>query len=134
MESINISFLVFKALESLAPLATSKVSMFDVDDKYGHPPFIRFRFKGVLKNDKIYSIIKFAVENFSGNVKWKLSTKPSLENYILITSFFAEFTEFDNFYKKEFYISKLGENLYTKMIDDAIEDIPMLSKLISSCR
>ena len=133
MENTNSNFLIFEALERIYTLSTSKISMFSIDDKYKHPPFMRFKFKEILKDDEIYSKLRLVVENFSGNVKWKLITKDNIENYLLIPAIFTDLSEFGHFYNKEYYISKYGEDRYIKEIDAAIEDIPILSKLISHC-
>lgn len=134
MMKFDINRSVFEALDNIAPIQTSKVSMYAIDDSYAHPPFLRFRFKGVLKHDPIYNHIKLVIENFKGNLEWSLITKPESQNYIIILSFFVDSLTLGNFYKKDFYVSKLGNDLYNELIDKSIEDIPNLSIAISSCQ
>ncbi|MBK8626998.1 MAG: hypothetical protein IPN86_15935 [Saprospiraceae bacterium] len=57
MDEKEINGLVFNALSNLYSIETSKVSMYPLDDKYGHSPFLRFRFKFLSKNDSIYRTI-----------------------------------------------------------------------------
>lgn len=129
----QINTMIYEALERLAPITTAKVSMFPTDDKYGHPPFLRFRFKDIPKNNEIYFKIKNTLENFKGKLKWGLYDKLGTENYILIPSFFEELNLSSSFYEKETYFSLLGPNLYYEKVNEALEDIPTLAELLKKC-
>ncbi|OIN55609.1 hypothetical protein [Arsenicibacter rosenii] len=130
MDYDQTNTLIYEALESLAPLATAKASMFPTDDKYGHPPFLRFRFKNKNKNDTIYHNIKYALERLNGRVKWELYEKPDTENYLIIPVFFERLNTGIRFYDKEVYLALLGKELYYKKIDEALDDIPALAEMI----
>ena len=128
----NINRLVFEAMETIAPIETARVSMFSIDNQYNHPPFFRFRFKNIDKNDPIYTKIMNSISLFKGNLKWKCSTVDYSNNYIIYPCILDTYDESDSINKKERYIAILGENLYYKKIDDCINDIPELAKAIGS--
>ncbi|HCT85677.1 MAG TPA: hypothetical protein DF296_10825 [Candidatus Margulisbacteria bacterium] len=130
MEFATINRLIYNALITLSPVMTSKVSMFDLNDHYSHPPFLRFRFEGKPKDDIIYVKIKNAIDGFEGNLKWRLTTKNESENYIIMPSLIETSNEEEYLYKKEYYISVLGEDIYNRKIEDGINDIPRLAKAI----
>ena len=130
----KINRLIFETIETIAPIETSRVSMFDLDDKYKYPPFFRFRFKNKQKDDKIYEKIKNAIICFEGNLRWKLVTKNESKNFIILPSI-VDIDEMDQIlFQRENYISLFGEILYKKKIDECIADIPKLAEVISSCR
>lgn len=124
MEKINS--ILFETLNEISPVRTAKVSMFPVDDIYGHPPFLRFGF--ALKNEeKLISILKNVVNEFKGNLRWLIRKKPESKNCILIPEIFEEILSEGQFYKKDFWIEQFGENIYKHYIDAALQDIPELA-------
>lgn len=131
MEFDKINTLIFETLECFAPIETSRVSMFDTEDRYSHLPFCRFKFKNKKKEDEIYKKIKIAVESFEGNLKWKLITKPDSENFLILPVFNNE--ENIELNDKDYFIFIFGENGFQKKIDESIDDIPKLAKVISNC-
>lgn len=132
MELIKINRLMFQALESIAPVGTSRVSMFNVEDVYYYVPFCRFRFKNKTKEDEIYKKIQVAVDSFEGNLKWTMVTRSDIENFLIvpIISHKNEMAWND----KDYFISLYGESNYRKKIDECIDDIPSLALAVSSCR
>ncbi len=129
MEKQDHNNLLFMTLSNVHTIETSRVSMFPINDKYGHPPFLRFRFKKLSKDDIIYEKLIKLVSTFKGNLKWKMFTKNSINNYIIIPEVFN--IEIDgSFYDNQSFISKFSENEYKKLVDLAIEDIPSLAELI----
>lgn len=133
MNDASISRLVFKALEFLRPIQTARVSMFDLNNPYTYPPFLRFRFAGKLKDDKICERVRNAIDCFEGKLKWTLTSREGVENYVIKPMFVNKDEEVRSSNKKDYFVSVLGEELYRKKIDDAIEDIPKLAKAVSSC-
>jgi hypothetical protein len=124
---------IHKALECLGIIETSKITMFATDDKYCHPPFLRFRYKGVDKKNKIYDVIKNGIVEFKGNLKWDLITKESSKNYIIVPIVFEKYIEEGDFYNKKNSVEFNIEE-YEKFIDAAIDDIPNLAVAIRTAR
>lgn len=132
MEFDKLNTLIFETLEGIAPLGTSRVSMFNIDDKYSNVPFFRFKFKDKKKEDEIYKRIQVAINGFNGNLKWELVTRFDSENFLIIPIIDQENRV--NWNDKESLIALYGESGYRKKIGEIIDDIPKLAKVISSCR
>jgi hypothetical protein len=133
MDYRTVNRLIYEALENIAPIETSKVSMFALDNPRRHPPFLRFRFKNIAKNNDIYKRIKEAIENFQGHLKWKLYTNESTQNYIILASFIQSNNEEQFLYQSEYFISILGKDIYNEKIEQSIIDIPGLAEKIINC-
>ncbi|MCD0465972.1 hypothetical protein [Flavobacterium sp. ENC] len=121
---------IFLALSKIAKIATSKVSMYSIDDPYSHPPFLRFRFENIDKEDEKYNFLRDVFVNFKGNLEWNLMTKSESSNFIIIPDIFSDDLEKD-FYNQEYYREKFTLLEYHQLIDNAIEDIPNLAKYIT---
>ena len=121
---------LYLVLSKIAKIATSRVSMFSISDRYSHPPFLRFRFELLDKNDVSYIFLRNTITNFRGKLNWVLQTKYDSENFLIIPLTFTDTLE-NNFYDKNFYIKKYSLLSYQKLIDDAIDDIPLLAQYIS---
>lgn len=121
---------IFLALSKIAKIATSKVSMYAIDDPYSHPPFLRFRFENIDKEDEKYNFLRNALAKFKGNLDWNLMTKSESSNFIIIPVIFSDDLEKD-FYNKEYYREKFTQLKYQQLINNAIEDIPNLANYIS---
>jgi hypothetical protein len=69
---------IFEAFDGLIyPLDIAKVSMWSKTDRYAHPPYFMFKFKGMVKEDPFYARIKDAVDRYVGNIRWTVSiSKP----------------------------------------------------------
>lgn len=132
MELNKIDSLMFEALQSIAPVGTSRVSMFNVKDVYSYVPFCRFRFKNKTKEDEIYKKIQVAVDSFEGNLKWAMVTRSDIENFLIVPIISHENEMAWN--DKDYFISLYGESNYRKKIDECIDDIPNLALVVSSCR
>lgn len=104
--------------------------MYPLDDKYGHPPFLRFRFKYLSKSDSIYSNIGNSISGFQGNLKWVMYTNDSIKNFIIIPQIFNIKIE-GSFYDNTNFIYIFGENKYKQLVDEAIGDIPLLAQIIT---
>jgi len=132
MEFDKINRLTFETLECIAAIETSRVLMFNPEDRYSHVPFFRFKFKNIKKDDLIYEKIQASINNFVGNLKWKLLTRFDSENFLIIPIIFQENNiAWDD---KDSFISLLGESSYRTKIDECIDDIPRLAKAISRSR
>jgi len=131
MKEIDINTIIFETLYTISPLRTSKVSMFPLDDIYGHPPFLRFGF-ALTNEEELISILKNIVNEFKGNLDWLIRKKPASKNCILIPKIFEEISSEGQFYKKDFWIKQFGENVYKHYIDSALEDIPKLAEYIKN--
>lgn len=132
MEYSSINTLIYETIEQIAPLSTSKVSMFDINHINSHPPFLRFKFKNRSLDDSIYAKIKDVIYNFQGNLKWRIQTSASTGNAIIMPSFTDDENEDMFLNQKNYFISILGEELYNKKIDSAIKDIPEIARSLSS--
>jgi len=130
MELDKINSLIFETLDSIAPISTSRVSMFNTKDKYYYVPFCRFKFKNKEKEDKIYKKIQVAIDSFEGNLEWKLLTKVESKNFLIVPIISGENEIAWN--DKESIISLIGESGYHEKIDECIDDIPKLAKVISA--
>ncbi|MEO6175786.1 MAG: hypothetical protein ABIP27_11615 [Flavobacterium circumlabens] len=120
---------IFLALSKIVKIATSRISMYSIDDPYSHPPFLRFRFENIDKEDEKYNFLRDALVNFKGNLDWNLVTKSELSNFIITPAIFSDDLEKD-FYNKEYYREKFTLLKYQQLIDGAIEDVPNLAKYI----
>lgn len=129
MEEIDINTIMFETLYKISPLRTSKVSMFSLDDIYGHPPFLRFGFY-LVDETELISILEKITNEFEGNLEWLIRKKPESKNCILIPIIFEEIQSEGQFYKKNFWIKQFGEDIYKKYVDFALEDIPKLAEHI----
>ena len=122
---------IFEAFDSLIyPLDASKVSMWSLTDRYDHPLFFRFKFKGITKEHPFYAKIKDAIEKYAGNVEWTISTTEKASNYVLVPKSFSEYVEKGVPFNKVFFLSIFKEEDYIKMIDLSISDVPSLAKAI----
>lgn len=132
MEFNKTNRLIFESLESIAPIVTSRVSMFDTKDRYSHVPFCRFRFKDLRKSDEIYKKIQSVVDSFEGKLKWKLDSRIDSENFLIFPIISHENMRAWN--DKEALMSLLGESVYRKKIDECVDDVPKLADVIIGCR
>ncbi|RKF30139.1 hypothetical protein BCY89_20280 [Sphingobacterium siyangense] len=126
----EINRILFFTLNDICPIATSRISMMSIDDRYAGYPFLRFRFKEKDKNDVIYSKIKDAVKDFKGLLSWEMITFDDVPNYLILPTYVYSDGRPTSGDLNEHLIAKYGENLYRKMIDQAIVDIPNLAKAI----
>lgn len=133
MKLSKVDTLVFEALEDIAPIETARVSMFDITDKYSYFPFLRFRFKNKEKEDMVYRKIKDIINGFEGNLKWDLVTKTESKNFLILPVITRLDKNVSTLDERTYFISLYGEDHYKKKIDDCIDDIPKLAKVISSC-
>jgi hypothetical protein len=131
MEFNKLNSLIFETLENIAPIGTSLVSMFAMEDPYYHVPYLRFRFKNKSKEDEIYKKIQGAIDSFEGNFKWELVTKVDSPNFLIIP--IISVGNEKSWSDKELLISLYGESGYRERIIDCMEDIPKLANVIRSC-
>jgi hypothetical protein len=120
---------LFYYLSQVSPVHVSKVNIISLNDKYSYPPFFRFKFQGIDKNNERYSRLETIVQEFKGNLKWSLITNSETENFILIPQIFVSDLGND-FYKTDKYIKENSFVDYKRNIDYAIEDIPKLGDYI----
>lgn len=121
----------FRALSCYGEIETAMVSMFSPSDKYYRPPFLRFRFRGKNKDDQVYKIISTVVSNYIGKVRWVVTTRPDVKNYIIIPLLFEQFVHTDEPFLRSNIEKKIGEQEYLNLIDDAISDISGLAIAIT---
>lgn len=132
MNDIEASRMVFEALSEIRHIETSLVSMWSLSNRYARIPFLRFRYKGLSKDDPIYARLKSVIDNYSGNVKWRLTTREDVPNYILIPERFERnFLEHMSINKEEL-LTNFTEEEYKKAIDTVIADVPNLANYIST--
>ncbi|AZB28458.1 hypothetical protein [Chryseobacterium balustinum] len=129
MAEININTLIFEILNKISKIRTAKVSMFPLDDTYGHPPFLRFGFS-LADETELISILKKIISEFEGNLRWLIIRNPDSKNCILIPEIFEKISSEGQFYKKNFWVKQFGEDTYKRYIDFSLEDIPKLSEHI----
>ncbi|MGE8424721.1 MAG: hypothetical protein ACN6PI_17925 [Sphingobacterium siyangense] len=132
MDFEEINRILFFTLNDICPIGTSRISMMSIDDRYAGYPFLRFRFKEKDKNDVIYSKIRDAVKDFKGLLSWEMITFDDVPNYLILPTYVYSEGRRASGDLNEHLIAKYGENLYRKMIDQAIEDIPNLAKAIKN--
>ncbi|WP_159729404.1 hypothetical protein [Sphingobacterium sp. 18053] len=130
MDFEEINRVLFFTLNDICPIATSRISMMSIDDRYAGYPFLRFRFKEKDKNDVIYSKIRDAVKDFKGLLSWEMITFDDVPNYLILPTYVYSEGRPASGDLNEHLVAKYGENLYRKMIDQAIVDIPNLAKEI----
>ncbi|APU96361.1 hypothetical protein K2F45_07100 [Sphingobacterium siyangense] len=130
MDFEEINRILFFTLNDICPIGTSRISMMSIDDRYAGYPFLRFRFKEKDKNDVIYSKIRDAVKDFKGLLSWEMITFNDVPNYLILPTYVYSEGRRASGDLNEHLIAKYGENLYRKMIDQAIVDIPNLAKSI----
>ncbi|WP_146191165.1 hypothetical protein [Sphingobacterium athyrii] len=128
----EINRVLFFTLNDICPIATSRISMMSIDDRYAVYPFLRFRFKDKDKNDVIYSKIRDAVRNFKGLLTWEMITYDDVPNYLILPSYVYSDGRPTSGDLNEHLLAKYGENLYRQMIDQAIVDIPNLACYIQN--
>ena len=104
--------------------------MMSTGDRYARYPFLRFRFKDKDKNDVIYNKIRDTVKSFKGLLTWEMITFDDVPNYLIVPTYVYSDRRTMSGDLNEHLIAKYGENLYRKMIDQAIVDIPNLAKAI----
>lgn len=129
MEEITINTIIFETLDRISHIRTARVSMFPLDDFYGHPPFLRFGFS-LVDETELISILQKIINEFEGNIEWRIRKKTESKNCILIPTIFEEIQSEGQFYKKDFWIKQFGEDIYKRYVDFALEDIPKLAEYI----
>lgn len=134
MDFNKINTIIFETLETLASIETSKVSMLDTSDKYSSFPFLRFRFKGKNKDDIIYYEIQNIINSFQGKLKWEMTTIDESKNYVISPKITDANILVSSKEKKDKFIDEFGFDIYMKIIDDCINDIPELAKAIGSLK
>ncbi len=132
MDFEEINRILFFTLNDICPIATSRISMMSIDDRYAVYPFLRFRFKDKDKNDVIYSKIRDAVRDFKGLLTWEMITFDDVSNYLILPTYVYSDGRLTSGDLNEHLIAKYGENLYRQMIDQAIVDIPNLACYIQN--
>lgn len=130
MDFDEINRILFFTLNDICPIATSRISMMSTGDRYARYPFLRFRFKDKDKNDVIYNKIRDTVKSFKGLLTWEMITFDDVPNYLIVPTYVYSDRRTMSGDLNEHLIAKYGENLYRKMIDQAIVDIPNLAKAI----
>ncbi len=111
--------LLFETIEKIKPIESAFASTHNVDDKYARILRLIFRFKDTPKNDSVYQNLISVVNNFTNNTKWIMATSENSKNYIITPEYF-----YNNFIKNN--ESKILNDFDKKMIDQAIEDLPLL--------
>lgn len=130
MDFEEINRILFFTLDDICPIATSRISMMSINDRYARYPFLRFRFKEKDKNDVIYSKIRDAVKDFKGLLSWEIVTFDDVPNYLIVPTYVYSDGRPTSGDLNEHLIAKHGESLYRQKVDQAIEDIPNLAKAI----
>ncbi|KXX69164.1 hypothetical protein [Flammeovirga sp. SJP92] len=128
MKSNEVSTMIFEALEYLAPIKTPLVDMLSGKNIYGRPPFLRFRFDIPDENDELYIKVENIISNYHGKLKWILIRRKN--NYFLMPFLLSKYIDSPSFLKQGFLSHELGEFKYKEIIDQAIDDIPLLASLI----
>ncbi|QMV68704.1 hypothetical protein HS960_14055 [Sphingobacterium paramultivorum] len=130
MDFEEVNIILFFTLNDIYPIATGRAGMLASNNPYVSFPFLRFRFKEKDKNDVIYSKIRDAVKDFKGLLSWEMITFDDVPNYLIVPTYVYSEGRPASGDLNEHLIAKYGENLYRKMIDQAIVDIPNLAKSI----
>ncbi|WET69678.1 hypothetical protein [Sphingobacterium sp.] len=130
MDFEEVNRILFFTLDDICPIATSRISMMSIDDRYAGYPFLRFRFKDKDKNDVIYNKIGDTVRDFKGLLSWEMITFNDVPNYLILPTYVYSDGRPTSGDLNEHLIAKHGESLYRQMIDQAIEDISNLAKAI----
>jgi hypothetical protein len=133
MEEQELNRLLFLTIESIAEIATSRVSMWSTTDKYAHVPFFRFKFKDHDSKGDLYEKLGRAISNFKGNFVWAMDTHASTRSsYVIAPSNYIKLLLKDkSVYTKEDFMNKMPYEEYKQMVDRVIQDIPLLAVHIS---
>ena len=129
MEDQLANRVLYFTLDKIRKLSTSKINMWDLTDRYSHPPFLRFRFEGIDRNDPIYDRLKKLIESYSGGVRWSIVDKLEIPNLILLPEVFKEYS-IDSLVKRKDILQIFNENNYKRIIDESISDVPQLASYI----
>lgn len=132
MDFEEANTILFVTLHEIYPIATARVSMMATNNRYARFPFLRFRFKDKDKEDLIYEKIRDTVKNFKGLLAWEMVTKYDTLNYLIVPSYVCFGQEELTGDLNEHLKMTLGESLFRKRIDQAIEDIPNLAHCIKT--
>lgn len=132
MDYVKENHLIFETLNAIIPIATAKVNMWSPEDRYAYPPFLRFRFKDVGRNDSIYTRLIKIVTQYDGNLKWIIRKGDDTPNYLLIPLIFDQHRVEGKFFDKHYWISVFTLNIYIAYIDIAVKDIPSLAEYIQT--
>lgn len=131
MEDYLLNRLMFVALNSIAEIGTSKVSMWSSSDKYAYPPFLRFKWKEAGKDtSSLYNQLNSSIEDFNGNFKWGLKRKMGSSNCIIAANSYMDSLLTYGFDLRESLLLQMPFSRYKEMIDLAINDIPILVRCI----
>lgn len=131
MDFEEANILLFFTLHEIYPIATGRAGMMSTC-RYARFPFLRFRFKDKDKEDPIYDKIRDTVKNFKGLLAWEMVTKDDTLNYVIVPSYVCFGQEGIIGDLNEHLKMTLGESLFRKRIDQAIEDIPNLANCIKT--
>lgn len=131
MDFEEANILLFFTMHEIYPIATGRAGMMS-SDRYARFPFLRFRFKDKDKEDLIYDKIRDTVKNFKGLLAWEMVTKYDTLNYLIVPSYVCFGQEGITGDLNEHLKMTLGESLFRKRIDQAIEDIPNLAHCIKT--
>ncbi len=131
MDEVLANRIIFITLNEMLPLATARVSMWSLNDKYAHPPFLRFKFRDLPVNDDFYGKLRKTVQQFLGILDWDINLAESSTNYLLLPKIFEKNALDDNFrfIMESFYV-EFGQVNYHKIVDSAIADVPDLAVFI----
>ena len=109
------SGLVFDALESFGlKISTRLYGMIPVNDQYGRPPYLRFRFKDKAKEDKVYKQITDVVNTFKGNLEWIMTTREDSPDYVILPKLFLDSLLSMNIGNIDYHIAHWTETRYKR--------------------
>ena len=132
MKDDEVNRLLYETINSIYAIATSRVSIWSIEDKYAHVPFFRFRFKGHEHQEDLYKRLSNIIDRFKGNYTWSLGKNSSpLSSFIIAPSIYiGRLLKDKSVYRKEEFLNEMASEDYKTMVDKAIEDVPLLAEYI----
>lgn len=122
-----------RLIDSIFPIEWMRYSMYFDEDRYRNIPMLAFRIQDSCPTKAMESLKK-CVEEFDGNLNWKLFKDPlSKKGNYLLTISELEILHKECYAGRVKYNQKVffGSEKYIKYCDEAIQDIPKLAKHIT---
>ncbi len=132
MNDQDANHIIFLTLDEIRPIATARLSMWPINDKYARLPCFRFRFKDTNKDDAIYTKVQETLGNYPGSIKWTLLTRDEVLNYIMVPEKFKHHYFDGKGIEKDELLTYYSEQEYKNIIDLLVLDIPNLASHIAS--
>jgi hypothetical protein len=130
MTDKQAAHLMFETLNDIFSLKSPQVNMWNTDDIYARPVYLRFKFANQSMANKYHSTLVKILGLYSGGLQWGIYNVKFNENFLIMPKVFCEYMEQYEMLSDGDLKAAFGEMGYREIIDCAIADVPQLTSYL----